>query len=219
MLNVLGGVGFLDYLLKNSKHFISKLKASNTPIVSMNGILAEQEIKTMSVPGRDRRATMNNLYSRPTAFMAAVKEHGLKIVYSTNTATTAAFCFDDDKRLAFGLGLHGLVKQMAHDWFGPHLKGKYVPFDFVTVLSRLAYDRDDKLVVLEKRALYVGKDNASVQVLLTIEDHEKSHEDRPDLVREALGDDTEFYGIVESVKSVDTCLATALSHVVMSNYR
>lgn len=208
----IGACGFFQPLMERSRTLLAKMKASGQPVCTMNGILAEEEIKTLSVPGRDRRATMNNLYANPASFMNAVQEAGIPLVYSTNTATTAAACYEDDDALVGALGLRGILAQMARDWYGGHLKGKYVPFDWITLLSRIAYGRDDNtIVVLEQRELRTGLKNKAVQVLLPPADAVLSDEQR-EHIQNALSDDTEQAGpLVASVKSVDSSVAEAFA--------
>jgi hypothetical protein len=89
--------------------------------------------------------------------------------------------------------LTGILEDLARAWYGPHLKGKCVPFDWVSFCAMILQSRFPELVKTEQRVLYIGKGDASVLVLK-----------KPD--EEVSGDilfETEEWGLVESVVDVD----------------
>jgi hypothetical protein len=64
------------------------------------------------------------------------------------------------------MGMKGLLRALALAWYGPHLKGKCVPFDWVSFLAMLLQHRYPQLLKTEKRQLWVGEKDASVLVLV-----------------------------------------------------
>ncbi|KAK9805162.1 hypothetical protein WJX72_002851 [[Myrmecia] bisecta] len=165
MLDMLGAVGYLDSLAATCPSLGPKVKASGLPLAIMAGILAEAETTTLRMPGRDPRSTMNAIYHQPTMLLSLAQQHSLPLLFVTNNAANSILKFEDDKELVSGLGLQGTLKLIAECWYGPHLKGKYVPFDWVALVALLLVNRYPTMIRTERRQLWVGKADTSVLVL------------------------------------------------------
>jgi len=200
VIDMNGSMGYLKLLSSLAPSLGSKLKASGVPIVIMAGVLAEQETGTLRVPGRDPRSTMNAIY-HPEAvqlLLDMAKKEGVSLLFVTNNVCNHLFRFEDSEDIIKELELKGLMKDLATQWYGPHLKGKCVPFDWVSFTSMLLYKRFPSLLRTEKRHLWVGKNDASILVL-DIADPNRPM--TPTITANLQG--TQLWGVVDSVISVD----------------
>mmetsp|Transcript_27482 Transcript_27482/g.69911 ORF Transcript_27482/g.69911 Transcript_27482/m.69911 type:complete len:377 (-) Transcript_27482:685-1815(-) len=211
VLDMNGAVGYLRLLLDFCPCLGPKVKASGMPITVMAGILAEAETTTLRVPGRDPRSTMNALYDADAVrlMLDMATAHAIPLLFITNNVCNKLLRYDDAGEVARELGLQGLMLELCMAWYGPHLRGKCVPFDWVSFCAMLLHGRHPGLLVLEKRELYVGRSDASVLVLVD-----------PKLpttptVEESLAD-TVLWGEVDSVADIDRDVMLALVRYVSS---
>lgn len=207
IIDMHGAVGYLDELVRLCPTLGPKIKNSGLPLVVMAGVLAEEKARTLSVPGRDPRSTMNAIYYSPQTLLDLAKTDDLPLMFVTNNMCARMFNFHDAKEVVQGLGLQGLLRQMAEVWYGPHLTGKCVPFDWVSMAALLLVNRWPHLVTIEKRELYVGTDEPSVLVLrsptLPIDDITKLNLDG-----------TYLWGVVDSVVDVNLDSMITLAKLV-----
>lgn len=165
ILDMHGAVGYLSDLIRLCPDLGRKVKRSGMPVVVMAGVLSEVPTTTLPVPGRDPRSTMNAIYYTPVALLELAKKYNLPLLFVTNNTCTRMLKFEDAAEVVQNLGLQGLLRQLAEVWYGPHLKGKCVPFDWVSLVALLLSNRWPELMKTERRQLYVGNDEASVLVL------------------------------------------------------
>lgn len=211
IIDMHGSVGYLQLLMGLCPNLGAKLKASGMPVVIMAGILAESESATLRLPGRDPRSTMNALY-HPDAvklLLAEASKHGVPLLFVTNNVCNQMLRFDDADLLSDAMQLQGLMKHLADAWYGPHLKGKCVPFDWVSFTAMILHNRFPSLLQLEHRELWVGINDASILVL-------KSPElgMTPTIATNLEG--TKFWGKVESVIAVEREAMLELARAVCS---
>lgn len=209
VIDMHGAVGYLDELVKLCPCLGPKVKNSGIPLVVMAGVLAEEKTTTLPVPGRDPRSTMNAIYYSPQALLDLGRTHKLPLLFVTNNTCTRMLKFHDPQDVIENLGLSGLLKQLAEVWYGPHLTGKCVPFDWVSMVSMMLARRWPGTVKTEKRQLWVGKTEPSVLVLKD-----------PKLPEDAVGRDnlqgTYYWGDVESVVEVNLDAMKTLAKWVAS---
>ena len=148
-LDVNGAVGYMHELRKMMTPnqwdtFGRKVKASGVPIVWMAGVLSEVTPATQSLPGRDRRSTMNAIYhpSGVRALLDLAREFELPMVFATNNVCNSCYKFDSAADVLSGFmppECEGKVLwNMMLRWYEqPHLKGKCVPFDVVAFIAFL----------------------------------------------------------------------------------
>ena len=167
MVDAFGSIGYLEELMRAAPSLGAKMKASNMPVIMMAGIEAESTPATLAVPGRDPRATMNAIYHKDgvQAMLELAEKYDIPLLFVTNTDCNEMLKFEDAREVIKALGLKGLLKDLAKAWYGPHLKGKCVPFDWVSFFAMLCYERFPHLIKLEKRQLLVGENDASILVL------------------------------------------------------
>jgi hypothetical protein len=160
-LDVNGSVGYLADLGPEVIDVLGKkMKASNMPIVFMAGILAELEPKTLALEGRDPRSTMNAIYSPKGVriILDIAKAQDIQVIFVSNNVCNSVLSFTDyeDVKKSLGLGLTGLLTDLCKAWYDrPHLKGKCVPFDWMSFYAMFYHD--DETVKTEERNLMVGE--------------------------------------------------------------
>lgn len=211
IIDMHGSVGYLQLLMALCPNLGVKLKASGMPVVIMAGILAESESATLRLPGRDPRSTMNALYHADAVklLLAEAAKHGVPLLFVTNNVCNQMLRFDDADSLSEAMQLQGLMKKMAEAWYGPHLKGKCVPFDWVSFTAMLLHNRFPSMLKLEQRELWVGINDASILVL-------KSPELGNTLTIQNNLEGTKFWGKVESVIAVERDAMLELARAVCS---
>jgi hypothetical protein len=167
MMDVFGSIGYFAELKSLAPSLGRKMKASNMPVIVMAGIEAELKPSTLAVPGRDPRATMNALYHKDgiRILLDVAADHRIPLLFITNSDCNESLKLEDADEVIKELGLDGVMADMARAWYGPHLKGKCVPFDWVSFFAMLCYERYPHLIKLEKRTLLVGVEDASILVL------------------------------------------------------
>ena len=217
IIDVNGSVGYLVELKKLFGDEIiqvlgEKMKASGKPIVFMAGILAEIEPMTLSLPGRDARSTMNAIYSPEGVriILDIAKKHDIELLFVSNNVCNKLLRFNDAQDVKTSMGLDGLLAQISDEWYDrPHLRGKCVPFDWVSFCAMLMFGKTDvngAVVQTEERDLMVGMGDASVLVLAGLEP----------LASNMIG--TERWGAVKSVIHIDANMMMRLSSVISKIY-
>ncbi|KAG1674942.1 hypothetical protein FOA52_014735 [Chlamydomonas sp. UWO 241] len=209
VIDVNGSIGYLQLLMPLCPKLGVKLKASGMPVTIMAGVLAELESTTLRLPGRDPRSTMNALYHADAirTMLDEASKHSVPLLFVTNNVCNAMLKFDDADELVKSMSLVGLLQQLAEAWYGPHLHGKCVPFDWVSFTAMLAHGRFPGLLRMETRQLYVGEQDASVLVL-------KDPNGKPSATVEENLLDTKLWGSVESLVSVDRTAMLELARLV-----
>mmetsp|Transcript_10228 Transcript_10228/g.21917 ORF Transcript_10228/g.21917 Transcript_10228/m.21917 type:complete len:391 (+) Transcript_10228:296-1468(+) len=208
-----GSMGYLKLLLELVPTLGTKLKASGMPVTIMAGVLAEAEAGTLRVPGRDPRSTMNALY-HPDAVKALLnlaQQHGLPLLFITNNVCNNMLCFEDSEVLTQQLLLQGILRDVAKQWYGPHLKGKCVPFDWVSFTAMLLHNRFPDLLKLQKRELWVGMSDSSVLVL-------RDPQLPTDSIVQNNLEGTQLWGVVDSVIGVDKSIMLDLARHVAQKH-
>jgi hypothetical protein len=167
MMDVFGSIGYFAELKSLAPSLGRKMKASNMPVIVMAGVAAELKPATLAVPGRDPRATMNAIYHKSgvQAMLDLAQENDIPLLFVSNNVCNEMLKFEDADEVIKELDLEGLMADLARAWYGPHLEGKCVPFDWVSFLAMLLYDRFEHSLALETRDLYVGINDASILVL------------------------------------------------------
>jgi len=212
VLDMNGSVGYLKQLLQLYPKLGAKVHASGMPVTVMAGILAEAETATMRVPGRDPRSTMNALYHAESSKMLLqmAKENEVPLLFITNNVCNKLLRFENATEIARVMGLQGLMSELARSWYGPHLTGRCVPFDWVSFCSLLLHKRFEGLIRCEPRQLYVGADDPSVMVLL-----EPGLPITPTVEQNLEG--AKFWGEVMSVVDIDRDIMLKLVHFTMDS--
>lgn len=198
VMDVNGSIGYFLELITLAPNLGKKLKASRMPITVMAGVNAEVQTATLPVPGRDPRSTMNAIYSQRAVskMLETAKSEDIPLLMVTNNVCNKELKFEDCQEVAEALGLQGLMLQLAKVWYGPHLKGKCVPFDWVSFLAMLLVRRFPEYMQTERRDLYVGNDDASILVL-------KDPNMPLDMTSETNLKGTFHWGLVDAVASMD----------------
>jgi len=212
MLDLMGSSGFMQQLTDLCPGLPAKVKHSGFPVPLMCGVLAERMPQTIKIPGRDPRAGMNSIYHRPKEILDLATSHGVPLLFVSNNCTRDILRFDDDKELVKELGLTGLLKQIAECWFAPHLRGKYVVFDWVALVAMLLYERQDEQLTVESRELWVGEDDCSVMVLKRPTDSVDDETVRANL------EGTYFHGTYKSVIDMDRRVLLDLARDLKLNW-
>ncbi len=212
IIDMHGSVGYLQLLKSMCPCLGSKLKASGMPVVIMAGILAESESATLRLPGRDPRSTMNALYHADAVriLLEEAKRNHVPLLFVTNNICNRMLKFEDAESLSESMQLHGLMKELAMAWYGIHLKGKCVPFDWVSFTAMLLHKRFPSLLKLEHRELWVGINDASIMVL------KSPHLTNTATIKHNL-EGTKFWGKVESVVEVDQEAMLKLARAVCTS--
>ena len=108
-----GSLGFMTRLQveleqQGMSELGAKMKASGVPMPVMAGVLAEVTPKTLPMPGRDPRATMNAIYS-PQGFRVLVelaRDHDVPLLFVTNNACVSTLKFERWQDILEYMGLH-----------------------------------------------------------------------------------------------------------------
>jgi len=209
IIDVNGSLGYIQLLVPLCPKLGMKLKASGMPVTVMAGVIAETESSTLRLPGRDPRSTMNALYHADAVriLLEEASKYNVPLLFVTNNVCNAMLKFDDARDVIHELSLRGLLEKLALAWYGPHLKGKCVPFDWVSFTAMLVHKRYPGLLKVETRQLYVGEADASVLVL-----RDPAGKATPTVLANLA--DTKLWGNVESVVSVDRQAMLELARVV-----
>lgn len=210
IIDMHGSVGYFQLLLSLCPSLGPKLKASGMPVVIMAGVYAEVEAPTLRLPGRDPRSTMNALYHADAVecLLSSTSKYNVPLLFVTNNVCNQMLKFEDAQDVADALDLQGLMKELAFAWYGPHLKGKCVPFDWVSFTAMLLHKRFPWLLQLEQRELWVGVKDPSILVLK----HLDQAPDSPAVKANLEG--TALWGVVDSVVSVDKRIMLQLARTV-----
>jgi hypothetical protein len=108
--------------------------------------------------------------------------------------------------------LEGILKKIALAWYGPHLAGKCVPFDWVSFTAMLIYKRYPGLLTLETCELWVGEQDASVLVL-----KKPGSKESPAMRNNMQG--TQLWGKVESLVGIDREAMLQLARLLSANLK
>jgi hypothetical protein len=211
VLDMFGAMGYLPQLISLCPGLGQKVAASGVPVAVMAGVLAEAAPGTLPLPGRDPRAAMNGIYSPAgtAALLALAAEHALPLLFATNDACSRLLCFGDAGALCAGLGLRpgSLLARLAAAWYGPHLRGRCIPFDWVALVAMLLAGRSPGLLETEERELWVGAGDASILVL-------RDPASPGGAIEDANLAGTRLWGRVASVVRVDDAALRALAATV-----
>lgn len=217
MIDMYGSLGYLELLKVKAPSLGAKMKASGMPVCIMAGVLAELEAATLRVPGRDPRATMNAIYHADAvqSLLDMAHRSSIPLLFVTNNTCNNMLKFENADETIRELSLKGLLKDLAEKWYGPHLKGKCVPFDWVSFTAMLLHNRFPALLKTERRELWVGKEDASILVLhdpaLGVGGAGSASQSK--VVQENL-EGTQLWGMVESVVEVDRAAMLSLCQMV-----
>mmetsp|Transcript_69476 Transcript_69476/g.219890 ORF Transcript_69476/g.219890 Transcript_69476/m.219890 type:complete len:660 (-) Transcript_69476:13-1992(-) len=203
MMDMMGPVGWVEKLEELCPELGTKLRACPFPIPIVGGVLAEKELQ-LQVPNYgegDSRATLNALKHSPEALLRIARLNNLRLLFVT-PYVSRMLCFDDAAELVGELGLSGLLATIAMSYYGKHLKGEFVPADWVATVAALLVRRHPGAIRTERRELYVGSLDKSVMVLVP------------------MGGDKagvaglEYWGVVESLVNVDREMLVSLARSI-----
>eukprot|EP00798_Chlamydomonas_sp_ICE-L_P005303 gene5303-18548_t len=210
LLDMNGSLGFLPALINLAPNLGAKLKASGMPITIMAGVQAEAKTATLPVIGRDPRSTMNAIYNQGAVktMLDLAKKEDIPLLFVTNNVCNRELKFENCEELSEAFKLQGFLKDIATAWYGPHLKGKCVPFDWVSFVAMLCVNRFPSLLSIEKTDLYVGNDDASVLVL-----RDRKITEMDEIIKNNLTE-TYLWGTVDAVVSVNRHVMLQLGQIV-----
>ena len=218
--------------LFNSKKLPNKILQSQHFMPVMGGIDAEYSTKTTAIESQDSRATLNTLYSpKGTAkfLQLAKKVRQLRIeqqialgnnhpdpvllplLYGTNNFCNN-YCYKDPKHVIdslLGSSINTsrkiLLSKMQQSWGGrSHLKNKNPVFDWSVMKGWLDFEyySSKEGLVTERKKLFVGVNDPTVQVLVKYENREGLTTNQLMAERRNLVG-TEYIGDVISLKAIN----------------
>ena len=225
-------MGYLPELWGLCPNLPDKILQSKHFMPVMGGVDAECPTKITAMKGRDPRATMNALYSpkgtgkfiqlaknvrqlRIESETALGNNHPdpvlLPLLYGTNNFCNN-YCYKDDQHVidtlldpSINTSRKSLLSKMQQSWGGrAHLKNKNPVFDWSVMKGWLDFEyySSKEGLVTERKKLFVGVNDPTVQVLVKYENREKLTTNQLMAEKKNLVG-TEYIGDVISLKAIN----------------